>query len=116
MFWPMNLEFAAEADDNNNSTDTTPAYASRSVIETETVDVAYLLRRPLARIRYLAKAEKVDCSAATERVLPHDRAANCTWAKVVRQQPPQDHNHLTTPMLRISPQHGGTMQYLFLMV
>lgn len=68
MLWPMNLEFAAEADDNNNNIDTTPAYVSRTVIETETVEVAYLLRRPLVRMRYLAKVAKVDCSAATERV------------------------------------------------
>lgn len=56
----INLASAAEAAENNNKIDTVPAYASRTVIGTENVDVAYLLQRLLPeRVKYLVKAAKV---------------------------------------------------------
>ena len=57
----VNLAPAAEADDNNNNTEDPMACcgSAKRNQETETVDVAYLLRRPLERVKYLEKAAKV---------------------------------------------------------
>ena len=66
----VNLELPTEPDDNSTNTDTAPAYASRAVTETETVDVAYLLRRLLERVKSLAKAEKAGSANATGRSSP----------------------------------------------
>lgn len=63
----VNLAPAAEAHDNNNTTDTMPCWATtKPVQDTETVDVAYLLRRPLERVKYLEKAARVRSRASTD--------------------------------------------------
>ena len=63
----VNLAPAAEAHDNNNTTDAMPCWAvTKPVQDTETVDVAYLLRRPLERVKYLEKAAKVRSHGSTD--------------------------------------------------
>ena len=59
----VNIKLTARVDDNQ--TDAMPAYASRTVIEIENVDVAYLLQRRLSeRVKYLVMAAKVRLPAA----------------------------------------------------
>lgn len=62
----VNLAPAAEAHDNNNTIDSMPCWAVPKLVQdTEVVDVAYLLRRPLERVKYLEKAAKVRSGAST---------------------------------------------------
>lgn len=63
----VNLAPAAEAHENKNTTAAMPCLAvTKPVQDTETVDVAYLLRRPLERVKYLEKAAKVRSRASTD--------------------------------------------------